>query len=88
MLTARALLKLMHFSGVFAAHRATWSMRLIGANPAAALQIDGRSRAPSAADFLAMFMQEIGALGAKSEVGILGKRGGFSEGKIKEDGTM
>lgn len=65
----------MHFSGAFAAYRATWSIRQIGANPAAALQIGSRDYAPSAADFFAASVQEFGAFGAKPEIGLLGEKG-------------
>jgi hypothetical protein len=75
MLTAWPLLKLMHVYGAFAAHRAAWNVRRIDANPAAALQIGGRSYAPSAVSFLAMSMQEIGAFGAKSKIGVFGEKG-------------
>lgn len=73
----------MHFSGAFAAHRAAWNVRQIGANPAAALQISGRSCAPSAANFFAVFMQEIGAFGAESEIGLLGEKGRIFGGQDK-----
>ena len=78
----------MHFSGAFAAHWAVWDMRQIGANPAAVLQIGGRGYAPLAADFFAVSIQEIGVFSAKSETADFGRKGGISEGKIKEDGTM
>lgn len=78
---------LLRFSCAFAAHRATWNVRRIGANPAATLQVGGCGYAPSAARFLVVFMQEIGAFGAKSKIGVWAQRGGFSEGKIKEHGT-
>lgn len=59
----------------FSAHRAAWNVRQIGASPASALQIGSHSYAPLAADFLVMLMQEIGAFGAKSKIGLLGEKG-------------
>ncbi|MGE0524901.1 MAG: hypothetical protein AB7O60_17935 [Variibacter sp.] len=44
-------------------------------NPAVALQIGSRNYAPSAASFVAVFMQEIGAFSAKSKIGLLGRKG-------------
>ncbi|MGV6873459.1 hypothetical protein ACUSIJ_12310 [Pseudochelatococcus sp. B33] len=85
MLTARPLLKLMHFSGAFAAHWAVWDIRQIGTNPAAVLQIGGRSYVPSAADFVAVFMQEIGAFSARSEIADFGRKGRSFGGQGKRN---
>ncbi|WP_432344174.1 hypothetical protein WMC41_14370 [Shinella yambaruensis] len=75
LLTTRSLPKLMHFTYALGAHRAAWNVHQIGVNPAAALQIGGRNNAPSAANFLAVSMQEIGVFSAKPEIGVLGGKG-------------
>ncbi|HRO49046.1 MAG TPA: hypothetical protein PLW75_02800 [Hyphomicrobium sp.] len=67
----------------FSVHRTGCNVHQIGANPAAALQIGGRSYAPSAASFLAVSMQEIGAFSAKSKIGILGEKGRIFGGQDK-----
>jgi hypothetical protein len=59
----------------FSAQWAVWNVRQISANPAAALQIGGRNYAPSAASFVAVFMQRIGAFSAKSKIGLFARKG-------------
>lgn len=81
MLTAQSSLKLMRFSGAFAAHPAAWNVPKIGTKPATTSQIGNQNYAPSAEGFFAVFMQEIGPLSAKSEIVDSGQKGRILRGQ-------